>query len=237
MTAKLIERSPLKYKIIRAISSLLPSTIVNNRVLSEKRMGVLLEILYDTNNVTAEVADKAKGQFVKLCSRGQEELRDLFTDVIRNNGRLDTFYYDILGNDNDCTELWTVVRLVLILSHGNASVESGFSVNSAILVENMHEESIIAQRVVYDTIQATGGVLSADINKSLLMSVRASRSRYEEALRKKREASAVETKKREEKKRAADQIKMLKAKKAKLTAAVAVDVKAIESHIAELEKL
>ena len=129
------------------------------------------------------------------------------------------------------------MRMVLILSHGNASVESGFSVNEAILVENMHEESIIAQRVVYDTIQAVGGVLSVDSNTSLLMSVRASRSRYEEALRKKREASAIETKKREEKKRASDHIKLLKANKAKLTAAVALDLKAIDSNIAELDKM
>ncbi len=43
-------------------------------------------------------------------------------------------------------------KLVLILSHGNASVESGFLVNSSILVENMHEDSIDAQRTVYDAL-------------------------------------------------------------------------------------
>jgi len=35
---------------------------------------------------------------------------------------------DLIGNDKDSAELWTVIRQVLILSHGNASVESGFSV-------------------------------------------------------------------------------------------------------------
>ena len=40
--------------------------------------------------------------------------------------------------------------LVLILSHSNATVESGFGVNGDLPVENMNEDSIVAQRVVYD---------------------------------------------------------------------------------------
>ena len=38
------------------------------------------------------------------------------------------------------------------LSHGNASVERGFSVNESILVENMSERSLIGQRLVIDAI-------------------------------------------------------------------------------------
>ena len=52
--------------------------------------------------------------------------------------------------------LWTVVKLVLVLSHGNASVEGGFSVNKELLIENMHEETAVAQRVVYDAILIAG---------------------------------------------------------------------------------
>ena len=36
-------------------------------------------------------------------------------------------------------ELREVVKLVVILSHGNACVESGFSANEEMLVENMSE--------------------------------------------------------------------------------------------------
>jgi hypothetical protein len=56
-----------------------------------------------------------------------------------------------------------VIRLILTLSHGNATVESGFSINKAVLVENMLEELVIAQRVVYDAIQAAGSVLQVNI--------------------------------------------------------------------------
>jgi len=52
--------------------------------------------------------------------------------------------------------LWKVVIMVLIRSHGNAAVESGFSVNKELLVENMEEETIVAQRVVFDVIRVAG---------------------------------------------------------------------------------
>ena len=40
------------------------------------------------------------------------------------------------------------VKLVLTLSHGQAGVERGFSVNKDILVENMQELSLFSQRQV-----------------------------------------------------------------------------------------
>ena len=58
------------------------------------------------------------------------------------------------------------------MSHGQASVESGFSVNQSMLVENLQEESLIAQRQVYDGQQSLGGLKSLnngsiDITKSM----------------------------------------------------------------------
>jgi len=40
------------------------------------------------------------------------------------------------------------VKLVLVLSHGNDSVEEGFSVNKELLIENMLEETVVSQRIV-----------------------------------------------------------------------------------------
>jgi len=55
-------------------------------------------------------------------------------------------------------------------------------------------------------------------------------------LKKKRDVSVSNERKTKEKKRAADQIKLLKANKMKLTTAVAAEAKAIDSEIAELGK-
>jgi len=94
---------------------------------------------------------------------------------------------------------------------------------------------LVAQRIVYDAIQTAGGILKVEISKTLQQYVRTSRSRYDKALKKKRDVSASDERKTKDKKRAADQIKLLKAKKAKLTTAVAAEAKVIDGEIAELE--
>ena len=55
---------------------------------------------------------------------------------------LDVFYMSRLSPH---VELTGVVKLVMMLSHGNANVESRFSVNEEVLVENMSEGSLIAK--------------------------------------------------------------------------------------------
>ena len=55
----------------------------------------------------------------------------------------------ILGEKPKFKELFNDVKLC-ILSNGNTTVESGFSINSDVLVENLLEKSVVAQRQVYD---------------------------------------------------------------------------------------
>ena len=66
----------------------------------------------------------------------------------------------------DC--LFEVTKIVLILLHGNAQVESGFSINKVIVVENLHESSIVAQHQVYNGIVHAGGVRNVEITKSMV---------------------------------------------------------------------
>jgi len=65
----------------------------------------------------------------------------------------------VLGEKTEFTALWQVIKLTLILSHGNAAVESGFSINNDMLVENLLEDSLVGQRIVYDSVQKAGGVV------------------------------------------------------------------------------
>jgi len=94
--------------------------------------------------------------------------------------RLNTFYCYTLGDKAVFTDLFSVIRLILVLLHGNASVESGFSVNSDMLVENMHKESLVAQRLVYDAIQVACRLTAIDINKFMMQYVRSSHGCYTE---------------------------------------------------------
>ena len=49
-----------------------------------------------------------------------------------------------------------IVKMVLTLSHGQADVECGFSFNNKLLVENMQEQILIAQRVIKDHMLSNG---------------------------------------------------------------------------------
>ncbi|KFM82820.1 hypothetical protein X975_20301, partial [Stegodyphus mimosarum] len=99
--------------------------------------------------------------------------------------RLDHFYKDLINN-SDFKELWNVVKLVLILSHGNATVESGFSVNNDMLVENLQETSLTAMRTVYDAIKVNGGVMNINITPDMLRYARSAGGAYHQALENKR---------------------------------------------------
>ena len=58
--------------------------------------------------------------------------------------------------------------MILILSHGNATVERGFSINAHCLVENQHEQSLVAQRSIYDAIEHAGEVEKMEITFELI---------------------------------------------------------------------
>lgn len=72
------------------------------------------------------------------------------------------------------------------LSHGQATVERGFSINANLIVENLQEESIAAQRIVHDSISHAGGVLEVPLVRELLRSVKGSHQKYLAALDTKR---------------------------------------------------
>lgn len=55
---------------------------------------------------------------------------------LMETGRVYTFYFNRLANMADLKELWKVVKLLLALSHGQATVERGFS-NKEVMVEKL----------------------------------------------------------------------------------------------------
>ena len=122
-----------------------------------------------------------------------------------NKERLDVFDHKAIGSKEEFKEIWGVFLIVFILSHGNARVESGFSVNADMLVENLNKESLIAQCRVYNSMVASEGVLNVNITSGMLTYARQSHSRYQECLKQKREKATNEEKKAKERKRAAEQ--------------------------------
>ena len=89
------------------------------------RMSDLLQQLHELNRITAYEADNAKRQFTDLCAKAQSVHKKKLQEFNREQ-RLDVFYAELLAGNENMQDLWKVVKMVLTLSHGNASVEGGF---------------------------------------------------------------------------------------------------------------
>ena len=69
-------------------------------------------------------------------------------------------------------------NMLLVLSHGQASLERGFSINRQIEIENMHNETYVAQRVICDHVNSVGGLENIAIDKAMMLSVAGARQKY-----------------------------------------------------------
>ena len=69
-------------------------------------------------------------------------------DITAESHRLDAFYCKLLEGSSLFRKLAAAVKIILTLSHCQASVERGFSVNKSLLVENLAIKSLIAQKIV-----------------------------------------------------------------------------------------
>ena len=231
--AKIIERCPLKYKMIRALSSIQPSLISSSHSLAKQRMDVCLKMLLEINRITATTADLAKQQFgAFLNSHESASLKDFSV----SEDRLDLVWFDLIGKDEKYSNLFAVVKQLLIVSRGNAAVESGFSVNEDMLVENLHEKSLIALRTVYDAVKFEGGISNIDINKDLIKSARLANSRYKDALAEQREKGETTEYERNKRKKLMNEMKQLQEKKRKLEESSATEKMLLDLKIAEIKK-
>lgn len=90
--------------------------------------------------------------------------------------RLDTFLYGVHAQRYN--ELWGFCKELLLLSHGQGTVERGFSVNKEVETCNMQEETIVTHRLICDYVNTCGGLLHVPISKELLASAASARSKY-----------------------------------------------------------
>ena len=79
---------------------------------------------------------------------------------------LDIFFHGFISTPYP--ELWAFCQKLLLLSHGQASVERGFSVNTVVETVNMQEDALVSHRLVCDYVNMHGGVTKVPLTKELL---------------------------------------------------------------------
>ena len=201
--------------------------MVNNTEGSKQHFKLLVTELYEKNQLPPSIADNAIDEFSIFISAQQAKLNNFRA----KHNRLDTFFAEAVASDDQYRHLWIVIKMALILSHGNASVESGFSVNKHFLIENLHEQSLIAQRLVYDGVKSSGGPNVVEVTKEMRSHAKLARGRYRAAIEARAtKENEIRIRKMAEKRKRA-QVKVLEAKKQKLSKDTASAFKALDEQI------
>ena len=235
LLSKLSERSPVKYSLTLYLSSLSPTQICSiSDELLNKRFKKLLETFFDSLLISAKVADRAKVQYIKFIGNKKVMEKMKQFDIIKD--RADEFYMNVFSDVPHFPELEEVVKLCVILSHGNARVESGFSINELIMDVNMKEQSLVAQRIVYEGVMTEGGPIKADINSVMMKSVKQASRRYRLALEENKQKQTEGEKKREERKRITKEINEATAAKKKALQSIIYTISTYDDKIEQLKK-
>ena len=104
------------------------------------------------------------------------------------------------------------MQLILTLSHGQVTVERGFSVNKEVLAPNLQETSLVAMRLVHSSMQAAKCKVAEFVVNDALLSCAHARNRYQMYLM---ERKAEQERTEKEQKRKALMEELTSAKKAK----------------------
>ena len=137
---KIFERSRLKYSLARNMACLDPRLMVSDQERSKTKFKRLLENLVTLNRVDGNDVDMLVASYRELLHEVTGcELQSKFKDFSVESDRGDVLLYDCMGQNKTYEKLWSVIRKLLLLSHGQASVESGFCLNRQIEKDNMSE--------------------------------------------------------------------------------------------------
>ena len=142
------EKSILKNRFVRSTSCLSPKIMLEPAQLSTNLLDKMFEILVGLKKVTYEMAIKAKQEYSKFLTHVVKPNTESFNKFEESKNRLDSFLWKYMGSDSNCKSIWSIVKIILVLSHRQATVERGFSENKMLLVENLDMESLIAQRLI-----------------------------------------------------------------------------------------
>lgn len=185
---KLKDRIVVGLPFLKKVSCLDPAKFLElGKDRSIRRFTRLVQYFTGKKIISSSEGDESIAQYVDLVSSSTTE--EYFRQF-KPDKRLDDFYFDILGVEENYKALSGVLQAVFVLHNGQGEVERGFSHNKEVLATNMGELTIISRRMVKDHMVA-GELLPSQVELSpaLLRSVKSSRTRYEHHLEKQKAAN------------------------------------------------
>lgn len=140
--------------------------------LASRRLNKCPDLLVEKKWISATKDETVQKEFDELTE--SLVVKESFRSFKQDSCRLDEFWVDVIKLKSSPNFL-DFVKMMLILSHGNACLERGFSINKELLVENLTQKSLVAQRMVYDVVTAAGGEHDIVIDKEMIHAARNAR--------------------------------------------------------------
>ena len=216
LVKRITAKAPIKYALVRNLTCLDPRKMATDSDACTAKMKRVLSVMVQNRRLSNNECDTIMGEFSDFLHDQVSLHRDKFVsfDPYSADDRLDVFSLETMDKAA-YGHVWKVVAQLLLLSHGQASVERGFSVNKQMEVTNLQEDTFVAQRLVHDHITAVGGIMGVSLDKDLLRSCVASRARYQAYLDDTAKAKATDESTRK-RKSVVDEIDELKSKRRQL---------------------
>ena len=231
---KLKERSPLKYSLVHSLACLDPAQMFKARDKCKKDFEKVLRFLVDAKKLAEGKCDAILTQFGELLDDIQ--LIGARCEAFdHSRDRIDDFLHELVSPKVGFKTLWHVLKGLLIISHGQASVERGFSFNKEVSQLNLVERSFVSQRIILDHLIHVGGPLHVSVSPALLASCSDARKKYTgflEVQRKKKEEREAAVKR----KAVEDEIDAKKVKKRRLEDDAAALFKSADEYCMQAEE-
>ena len=180
---KLFEKSSMSHNVVRN------SVIFDPLIACQENVGTLqsklkkvLDHLIKHKLFQAQFCDKIMQQFLEFVGHDLKLLSDLFQSYKREKTSLDEFYFE----KTDIRRFKELASLLnLTLSHGQAAVERGFSINNSLSIVNISEKSLLCKKLVKDHLLSNQQEAhTVPITNQLIRSAATARQKYKESLEK-----------------------------------------------------
>ena len=147
------------------------------------KFAVVVDMMYQANLLPSLTADEAKREYEIFLDTEVKRNLEVFSNYDVKKERLDTFLGNYLQGNKKYESLWPVCIFTFTFSHGQSHVERGFNINDDILVPNLSEDSLISQRLSYDSLKVSGqDAHNLIITDEMRQSCLTAGSRYNKAL-------------------------------------------------------
>jgi len=145
---KLLAKAPILYWLVRHLSAFDPREMTVEKLHHNKtQLKSIVRTFIEANRVSASDADDIIQQYNGFI-QGNVSQVSKFSGFDPALCRADKFFHDRLANIPSYAKLCAVVKIVMLLSHGQTTVERGFSINKQVESDNLKEDTFRTRRVI-----------------------------------------------------------------------------------------